>query len=297
MNAQVLYDIKNVLDMSWNIPLYFYFTGLSAGSFILSTLAYVFGVEKFRPLGKLGVVTAFLLLTVAPLFLIFDLADPLLFVRLFWNFNPTSPISWGTVFLTVYPIVCLFYAYYIWVGNMPRAKIFGALGIPSALLVHGYTGWILAAVMPHELWYNPMMPLLFLVSAIVSGIALMIVLMWGANFVLPENEQYTPELFSDMGKLLVGSIAVDLFLVASELLILSGGTHAAQEHVALLTTGAFSGWFVGVELVLGAFIPLALLLVMRKSVTAHVVASLLVMLGILAMRYVVVMGGIYLPIV
>jgi molybdopterin-containing oxidoreductase family membrane subunit len=55
---------------------YIFFTGLSAGSFIMSTLAYVFNIERFKPIGRRAVALALILLVNAPIFLAFDLGRP-----------------------------------------------------------------------------------------------------------------------------------------------------------------------------------------------------------------------------
>ena len=65
------------------------------------------------------------------------------------------------------------------------------------------------------------------------------------------------------------------------------GTHAAKELLA----GSFSFLFLGVEIVLGALIPLLILLRNKVNSAALAVASILVLIGIFTMRYVVVIGG------
>ena len=54
MDLIVLYNVFPQETFGALIAVYFYLTGLSAGSFALSTLAYVFGFEKFKPIGKIG---------------------------------------------------------------------------------------------------------------------------------------------------------------------------------------------------------------------------------------------------
>ena len=61
------------------IPLYFYFTGLSAGSFVLSSLSTVFGIKQFKQLAFTAGISAVALLLFAPIFLILDLGQPLRF--------------------------------------------------------------------------------------------------------------------------------------------------------------------------------------------------------------------------
>ena len=287
-------DFGNGPTWTWLVAAYFYFTGLSAGSFVLSTLAYVFGMEKFKEIGKVSLALAFTLLVLAPLFLIAELEQPLRFWYLLFAFNPTSAMSWGTLLLIVYPLNCLIYGYFMWTADLKLTKVFGAIGIALAISVHGYTGFILGLVEARALWHTALMPTLFLVSAIVSGIALLIFVLATMNLFLPEGKRYAERLIFDMGKMLVWLIVLDLFLIFTDLLTMAVGSETVYAHFVLLTQGSFSLVFLGVELGLGALVPLILLMT-RKTVASYTLASVLVMIGIYAMRYVVVVGGLALP--
>lgn len=292
--VEVISDIGNNSAWSWLIALYFYFTGLSAGSFVLSTLAYVFGVEKYKKIAMPALVLAFVLLVIAPLCLIADLEQPMRFWYLFFTFNATSAISWGTILLILYPLNCLVYGYFMWNEDWTLTKLFGAIGIPLAISVHGYTGFILGLVESRVLWHTALMPTLFLVSATVSGIALVIILLSAANVFLSEEKRYSKELIFDLGGMLVWMIVLDMFLIGTDLLTLAYGSKEALAAFVFLTQGSFAQLFWGVEIFLGALVPLTLLL-SRKTVASYTVASVLVMIGIFAMRYVVVIGGLTLP--
>ena len=295
--VQVTYNVAHEIPLGVLLAIYFYLTGLSAGSFILSTLAYGFGIKRFKPLGKVGVVMATLLLILAPLTLIADMEQPFRFWYLFLYLNPSSPITWGSFLLVLYPINCLVYGYFMFKGDEAKTKLFGMIGIPLALSVHGYTGFILALGKARALWNTALMPTLFLVSAMVSGIALMILtVIIRDRFFTPER-RIDEELVFSLGKILAGTILLDLFLVASDVLVLLTSDAEAREGAMMILTGSFSPYFVGVEIVLGALIPLAILFFPATSrrVAAVGVASVLVMLGILAMRYTMVVGGQMIP--
>src|SRR3989338_6861574 len=96
---------------SW-IALYIYFIGLSAGSFLLSTLIYVFGVKKLEAVGRMALFQAFLCMLIG-LFLIFiDLGHPERFYNVITSLNPTSVLSWESVLYTVYCIIILLELYF-----------------------------------------------------------------------------------------------------------------------------------------------------------------------------------------
>lgn len=341
----ILYNVAHEAPLGPQIAVYFYMTGLSAGSFILSTLAYGFGIKKFKPLGKIGIVLATVLLVLAPLNLIADLGQPWRFWHLFPYLNPTSPITYGSFLLTLYPLNCVIYAVFMFAGNDRMTKLFGLIGIPLAVSVHGYTGFIMALAKARALWNTALMPILFLVSAMVSGIALMILVVTIAGFFSKERRP-NAALINDLGKILAVSIVLDLFLVFSDVLVLLTADIEAREAAMMILNGGFSRYFLGVEILSGALVPLVLLvapsaLVVRavsllappalgasliymgsvpitpigipimlaafvpllvqgiphrhRPIPATVVASFLVMLGILAMRYVVVIGGQNVP--
>ena len=285
--------------MPLGIPIaaYFYLTGLSAGSFIISTMAYGFGMLRFKPLGKIGVVLAILLLIVAPMILLIDLEQPLRFWHLILYLRITSPITWGTFLLTLYPMNCMVYGYFMFKGDLKRTKIFGLIGIPLALLVHGYTGFILALGKARVLWNTAIMPPIFLVSAMVSGLAMMILVVIIKDFILQREKEPNRDLIYALGKFLVTSIVLDLILIGMDLSVLLTSTTEAYRAALMLLNGEFSSLFLGVEIILGAIIPLLLLLspFTRHWIPALALASVLVMIGIFAMRCIMVIGGLSLP--
>jgi tetrathionate reductase subunit C len=296
-STQLLYNIHNGETFGTLIAIYFYLTGLSAGSFIISTLSYGFGIERFKPLGKIGVVIATLLLAAAPMFLLAHCGQRLRVWHLFVYLNFTSPITWGSFLLTIYPINCVIYGFFMFRGKKRLTRIFGLVGIPLALMVHGYTGFILAFGKARPLWNSSIMPLLFLVSAMVSGIAMMILVCVIRDRFFTKERVINMDLLSALSKMLGWCLIFDLFLTATEIVVHSISHLGAQESTALLLTGPFAGLFLLVENLLGKAIPTIVMLNprTRKMVSLLVVASALVMIGIYTMRYNVVVGGEYLP--
>lgn len=298
MDTQVIYNIIHQEAFGLNIAIYFYLTGLSAGSFILSTLAYAFGMKQYKPLGKVGVVLATMLLIIAPFFLLIHIGIPYRAWHLFVYLNFASPITWGSFLLILYPINCLIYGYFMFKGNMRLTRIFGFIGIPLAISVHGYTGFILAFGKARALWNTALMPILFLVSAIVSGIALMILVCIIKDRFFSKEKKIDLTLIFNLGKLLAWMIIFDLFLVGSDLIVLSISHSDAQATAHLLLLGKFSPLFLIIENLLGKIVPFILLVVPKfRRLTTIVVASILVLIGIFFMRYIVVVGGEFIPLI
>lgn len=296
MEPQVLYNINHQEAFGLFIAIYFYLTGLSAGSFILSTLSYGFGMEQYKPLGKVGVVLATVLLIIAPFFLLLHIGAPYRAWHLFVYLNWSSPITWGSFLLVLYPINCIIYGYFMFRGNLKLTRTFGFIGIPLAISVHGYTGFILAFGKARALWNTAIMPILFLASAIVSGIALMILVSMIAGRFFSKEKAINRNLIFSLSELLAWMIIFDLFLVGCDLLVLSISHSDAQAVLHLLLGGNFSFLFLVVENVLGKILPFILLVVPRfRNLVTVTIASILVVVGIFFMRYVVVLAGEYIP--
>jgi formate-dependent nitrite reductase membrane component NrfD len=296
MDSQVLYNIVHQGAFGLNIAIYFYLTGLSAGSFILSTLAYGFGMKQFKPIGKVGIILATLLLIIAPFFLLIHIGMPFRAWHLFIYLNWSSPITWGSFLLILYPVNCIVYGYFMFKENLRLTRIFALIGIPLAVSVHGYTGFILAFGKARPLWNTALMPILFLVSAVVSGIALMILVYIIKSRFFSREKTINRELVFNLGKLLAWVIVFDLFLVGCDLIVLSISHSDAQAVAHLILQGKYSLMFLLIENFLGKIVPFILLIVPRfRSLTTVTVASILVVIGIFFMRYVVVVAGEFLP--
>ncbi len=298
MDINLTYNVPMQETFGTYIAVYFYLTGLSAGSFILSSLRYVFGFEKFKPLAKPGVVLAAILLIMAPLALLIHSGHPMRAWHLFVFINPSSPLSWGSFLLTIYPIVCVIYAYFMFKENAKMAKIMGIIGIPSAIFVHGYTGVVLAVAKARAVWATPIMPLLFLVSAMISGIALMMIVCAIQGYFFSKDKKINSELLFTLGNMLIWIIIFDLFLVVCDMLTHYMGHKGGIEATIHMTTGFFGFTFLVVEVFIGKIIPMIVFAIpgLRKN-WIYVLMAVIIMIGIFVMRYNVVVGGEHIPLV
>jgi tetrathionate reductase subunit C len=281
------------------IALYIFFTGLSAGSFFLSTLSYGFGRIQYRALSRPAIVTASLMLVIAPMFLLLHVGKPLRSWHLFFFINPGSPITWGSFLLTSYPLFCLIYMACIFQDKEKAARRWGLIGIPFAVSVHAYTGFILAFCPARPLWHSSMIPVLFLVSAVVSGTALMILVFAALCKVRGESMDPAGEqgrLLLSLGRILGWLLLLDLLLTAIELLVASVSGGPDRVGVGMLVTGELAPSFVGMEVILGKLVPLFILFHPRfRRVGPLLVASVLIVVGILFMRLNLVHVGEVLP--
>jgi len=305
-NVNLLYNAPHQIPLGKLLAQYFYLTGLSAGSFVVSVIAVLGGKAEYKPLGKIGAVVAPLCLVLAPMNLLVEMAQPLrawhLMTYLPGYINLKSPITYGVMLLTAYPISAIIYGFFVYTGNMKMSKVFAIIGIPLAIAVHGYTGFILALGKGRALWNTALMPTLFIVSAMVSGIALMILIAIFRNVYFsegktPEEIEADRELIYGLGKFLGAVIIFDLFLVVNAILVLLTSSKEAWHVAELLMWGRFAFEFIGIELVLGGIIPLIMVYYPKtaRSFVGLSFASIFVMIGVYAMRFSVVIGGQSVP--
>ncbi|HEV8122437.1 MAG TPA: NrfD/PsrC family molybdoenzyme membrane anchor subunit, partial [Candidatus Polarisedimenticolia bacterium] len=207
------YIYPNEVELQWSvlIVLYPYITGLVAGAFILASIERVFNVSAVRPTYRLALLTALAFLLVAPLPLQMHLGHPERSYEMYLTPHTDSAMAmFGFVYLWYLMAVLLleiwfdfrkdlvltwrasaglkkaFYgALSLWSDDIsPEAlriddrlgRILTIVGIPSAFLLHGYVGFIFGSVKANPWWSTPLMPVVFLFSAIVSGIAAVMLL-------------------------------------------------------------------------------------------------------------------------
>jgi Ni/Fe-hydrogenase subunit HybB-like protein len=170
------------------------------------------------------------------------------------------------------------------------------IGIPSAFLLHGYVGFIFGSVKANPWWSSVLMPIVFLFSAIVSGIALVFLLFYISTLI----RRSTPDMkcFDKLASFLLYAIIVDFAL---ELLDFIHRLYQSEESIGILSQLIASKLFISltiVQILLGTIAPMLLLAVGRFSTlpaelkrTMYFIATLLVQVGIFSTRWNVVIGG------
>ena len=323
----------NEVELQWSvlIVLYPFITGLVAGAFILASLERVFNVQAVRPTYRLALLTALAFLLVAPLPLQLHLGHPERSFEMMLTPHTTSAMAmFGFVYLWYLMVVLvveiwleyrkelvlaarastgLTRAFYriLTLGSdniSPAAlriddrvgRIVTIVGIPSAFLLHGYVGFIFGSVKANPWWSTPMMPIVFLFSAIVSGIALVLLL-----YIVTSWMRRAPldlVCVDTVARYLFYAFLVDFTL---EMIDLIHRIYEADESFRALDfmvkTRLFTSQIV-LQIIVGTLVPLAILAVTqvtrladRTRVRLYLTAGGLTLVGILAMRWNVVIGG------
>lgn len=323
----------NEVELQWSIliVLYPFITGLVAGAFILASLERVFNVTAVKPTYRLALLTALAFLLVAPLPLQLHLGHPERSFEMFLTPHRSSAMAmFGFVYLWYLmavlvveiwldyrkdivrlshtsrgPVRWLYKALTLGSDNVSERAIsidertgwiITIVGIPSAFLLHGYVGFIFGSVKANPWWSTPLMPIVFLFSAMVSGIAL--VMLMYMLFMRLRREPVDMRCLDTISRYLFYTFLIDFSL---EMLDLIHRIYEADESFKSLDFMVHTRLYtsqVVIQILLGTVAPLLLLAltqVMRMSEVrrrfVYATAGVLTLVGIFAMRWNVVIGG------
>jgi Ni/Fe-hydrogenase subunit HybB-like protein len=323
----------NEVELQWSvlIVLYPFLTGLVAGAFILASLERVFRVEAVKPTYRLALLTALAFLLVAPLPLQLHLGHPERSYEMYLTPHTSSAMAmFGFVYLWYLMAVLVLE---IWLDYrrdivvmsqsttgikrwIYRAMTLGSsnisenalaiddrvgylitvIGIPSAFLLHGYVGFIFGSIKANPWWSTPLMPVVFLFSAMVSGIATVMLLYMLMTWV--RGKVIDMRCVDTVARYLFYTFIIDFSL---EMLDLIHRVYESDESFRSLDFMVHTKLYLShivVQIVLGTLAPIALLALTqvldlkemdRKRI--YVLAGFLTLIGIFAMRWNVVIGG------
>jgi len=323
----------NEVELQWSvlIVLYPFITGLVAGAFILASLERVFRVEAVKPTYRLALLTALAFLLVAPLPLQLHLGHPERSFEMYLTPHRSSAMAmFGFVYLWYLMAVLLLE---IWLDYrrdivlksqsstgisrlIYRFLTFGSsniserslriddrvgyiitlVGIPSAFLLHGYVGFIFGSVKANPWWSSPLMPIVFIFSAMVSGIAAVMLLYMLSTRL--RGKEIDIRCVDKIAQYLMYTFIIDFSL---EMLDLLQRIYEADESFRSLDFMVHSRLWTSqviVQILLGTVTPIVLLGLTqfvafteatRKRIYA--IAGCLTVVGIFAMRWNVVIGG------
>ena len=327
------YMYPNEVELQWSIliVLYPYITGLVAGAFILASLERVFKVEAVKPTYRLALLTALAFLLVAPLPLQLHLGHPERSFEMYLTPHRSSAMAmFGFVYLWYLMVVLLME---IWLDYRPdivaRAESGGGwkrwiyklltlgshnvspgalrvddkvgyfitlIGIPSAFLLHGYVGFIFGSIKANPWWSTPLMPVVFIFSAMVSGIAAVLLLYMATSKL--RRVRIDMRCVDTIARYLLYTFVIDFSL---EMLDLIHRLYEADESLNALDFMVHTKLYfsqVILQIGLGTLVPIVMLGVtqivkFRDGVRKAIYASCgaLTMVSIFAMRWNVVIGG------
>ena len=334
------YIYPNEFELQWGllIVLYPYLTGLVAGAFILASLERVFNVQEVQPTYRLALLTALAFLLVAPLPLLAHLGHPERSYEIFMTPNRKSAMAmFGFVYAWYLAVVLLLEVWFEYRKDIvqwaqaargARRWLYQALtlgstdlserslrfdanagrwitviGIPSAFLLHGYVGFIFGSVQANPWWGSVLMPVVFLFSAIVSGIALVLILYMVTN--LFRSRPLDMRCLDKLASFLFYAMIIDVSL---EMLDFVHRLYESEESIGILSQMIQSRLFISLivlQLVIGTLVPMVLLGMFSPALRrgglgrgsdelrrlVYLLAAVLVEIGIFSIRWNVVVGG------
>jgi len=323
----------NELELQWSIliVLYPYLTGLVAGAFILASLVRVFNVTALGPAYRLSLLTALAFLIVAPLPLQLHLGHPERSLEMYLTPHTSSAMAmFGFVYLWYLMAVLvleiwldyrkeivltarssngfkqkLYWAMSLGVDDISEealeldhkiGRILTIIGIPSAFLLHGYVGFIFGSLKANPWWSSPMMPVVFLFSAIVSGIAQVLILYMFISWI--RQRAIDMPCLDKIGQFLFYAFIIDFGLEGMDLLHRIYEADESFKSLDFMVQSQLYTSQILIQIILGGLIPIGLLAmtqVMKLTDMArkriYLVSAILALIGIFAMRWNVVIGG------
>jgi predicted membrane protein len=327
------YIFPNEIDLQWGIliVIYPFITGLVAGAFILASLERVFNVKELKATYQIALLTALSFLLVATLPLISHLAQPqrayeimitphsssamaifgfvylwylmvVLLLEIWFDYRP-SMVVWSNekkgVMKWVYKILTLGLSdispkTVAW--DRKLGYIITVIGIPSAFILHGYVGFIFGSIKANPWWSTPLMPIIFLFSAMVSGIALVMFVYMAIAFF--RKKEIELKVLDSIGKYLFFILILDFTLEGLDQIHRIYEAEESFETLKLLVEGKlYLTLFIGQGLI-GTIIPLITLAFLqfykgkiRLRKTLYMMVSVLALIGVYSMRWNVVIGG------
>jgi len=315
------------IHWNWIVAIDLFAAGLSAGAFILSATAYFLGKERYGNITRIGAYIAPFPVIIGILALIYDLERPQLFWKLFLTFQPNSVMSLGSWLLLFFSFFSMAH-FYLWLpekydylkiipaiksnrflslfkgDNLTKMRgLVAGFGIPISIGVGIYTGVLLGALTARPFWNNPMLPMLFLISAMMTGSAsICFVGCFIKGFRGMSRENINTNKFMihsiDFTLMVFSIIAIFLFILG-----LYVSPRSSAEAVYLIMGGEFTLLFWLVVVGVGILLPLALevyeliphyigqveLRDHNPWISGVITASVLI--GGFTMRYVVIYAG------
>ena len=302
-NIIVTYDISHTEPFGFLIVLFIAVTGLNAGSYLASFIFTYLGKKEYLPLAKFSGLVVMFLWVVAPILLLLDIGQPLRFWHLFTYFDPRSPMAWGTLILTAYPFLASIYLFHLFREEVEKARFWGFIGLPVALGSHAFVGFVLSFAQARVLWSSSLTPVFFLLTAGLSGFALVVVFdTLRYYFILkrsPGAQAQERLIFDQLGEALYLLIFADLGLILFFLVKLGISPDLFNQILNLISDGKIGPSSLFVPVLLGLIAPLLLLITPKtaRSPWVQSVASLLIVWGNFSMGNLLLTAAQSLPLV
>ncbi|MDO8671619.1 MAG: NrfD/PsrC family molybdoenzyme membrane anchor subunit [Dehalococcoidia bacterium] len=296
IHGPALLDATDYIPWGILISTYIFFVLSSTGLCFVSSLGHVFGIKKFEAISKRAVFLAIATMLSGFVALIPDLGRPerMLFYLLTPNF--TSLLWWMGFLYSIYLVFMVAEFLAMHVGRMDWAKAMGIGGLVSAVAAHSTLGGVFGVIMARPFYFGPLMPLYFLLTAFLSGLAVMSLV--GAVTPWMTGKKMDVEakaVTRELGKLLILMLAIALVITVWKMLV--GLYSPAESYRDTFSEVANSGLWQA-EVTLGLLIPFIAVIVAayyKKSIGLISAAAVFILVGLYIGRLDMVLAGQIMP--
>jgi polysulfide reductase chain C len=291
--GSVKLDGQVQVEWRWLIAVYLFLAGVGGGAYLAGVIADILGGPDWMAVSKIGITLGLPCVLIGTLFLLVDLGTPSHAWRV-WMKPKTSWIARGTIIIVLFMIFAAIHmGWLVWPFAGPLAQndsarhLIGVLGAIFAFLTVIYTGLLLAYNQPIALWHTALLPVLFLFSAVSTGI--MAIMLIGGGMGVAAGQL---ALLSKADAVL---IVVELFVLIVFLYNAYRTVESRFSAQRILSGPVAMTFWLGV-MACGLIIPLILELSSGPG-TAERLAAVLGLFGGLCLRFAILAGGMISPIV
>jgi len=287
--------MTNRVPWGLQIVMAVYYIGLSAGSLVISGLYGVFGKVEYKPFARLAVYIAMLFLIAGLLSILTDQGRlDRVFIQPFVYFNLQSMFSINPILYIGHIMICVIYLWALFTERRRLTAVIATLAFGWAFCVHSGTGAIFGFG-ARVLYESPLLPASFVAAAMASGTALMILTIVGLFKVT--NRHVDDALIIWLGRFLAICLLIVVYFLLMENAYRAYVVELREAAVYYLFGGFHSVLFWFGLMLIGCGVPIFLLFYRKtgKTVRGIVIASALVVFGVLCERYVIVLPGLTNP--
>lgn len=331
-DSLVNFILPNNAHVVWStmIVIYPFITGLIAGAFVVSTLSHVMKIKDFHPIANFALVAAFCFGLFAGVPLLFHLGQPQRAFNIYFTPHTTSAMSvfgyiyGGYMILLSIEMWFVYREYFVRMANQTRGversiwtvfslgittyhpdsgkidrgftHFLALIGIPWALLLHGYVGFIFGSVKAIPWWATALQPIIFLSSAVVSGMAMVLSMYIFIKWRNKAHHDYA--MIKKFCAIMWGIFIIDWGLEMLELTHVWYRNDFDWTQIQPLISGPLFVPYVYGQILILSLIPTILLaVVVLSKITGKMMvylantASIMLVIQVLVMRYNVVVGG------
>jgi Ni/Fe-hydrogenase subunit HybB-like protein len=293
------YNLTRQIPWGILISAYVFFAVSCSGLCLVSSLGHVFGVQEFEAIGKRAIMVAILTLLTGFGVMAMELDHP--FRMALWVIlspNLSSGIWWmGTLYGLYLVLLCI--ELYAFIKEKHRlASMVGLVGFVVAISACSNLGAVFGLLDARPFWQGSYLPIFFIISALVSGSALLALIVYFNHSLrgIELSPQYK-KFMSTLGRLQALLLGILIFFVVWRTI---PGLYAKYPGIYLATMAAITGhlslnfWFF--EALLGLIVPFVLLVnSSTRTPFGVMLAGLLTTIGVFFMRYDMVIAGQIVP--